>query len=292
MRVFFGVIIFYASFQIFGIEALLKSMAEPFHHLCLDRASHLGSLKHISSAVICGKRLSHSHPLKSSLINLGLIHLFVVSGAHLQFIRNWLPKDIKWTRSPQWIVLFGYVLLTGVGTPVLRAYLQLLTKQLLPKPLQVGPWICLWPGLLCLVILPTELFGFSLAMSWTCALIISQSGLSGWRQSLYLYLAMLPLLSMILIPHPGIILINTLALPAFSVMIFPALVVCMMVPGLSPLLAPVWQILELWLIETGTAVGGAKPILLEPPQFLPMGYCLLLHLGLQVAHISHLRAKN
>ena len=168
-------------------------MCLDFYHQQIFAAYH--------QALVCGSSLPNDSFL-SQLLQVGLIHMLVVSGAHLGFIRN-IFTFLKVPKALSWLLLSAYTLLTGAQAPVMRAWAQQWNQM--PSRL----WRILWAGVLCLGVFG---FSFSLLLSWIATLGVSWPGVrSGWRQALLIYGLMLPALFSLGTQHPLSILWNLLA---------------------------------------------------------------------------------
>jgi predicted membrane metal-binding protein len=247
--------IFALSFWAFSLiicpENLIHVAAQPFQTACLTRAKKTAEMSAIVSAVVCGKRLPHNSDLRDSLIQLSLIHLFVVSGAHLALVKQMLTKVAPANyRTFRFLALGIYGLFCGATSPVVRALLQTLVGAAIPKCWRAGGWQYMWAGLLCLWLLPSQWTQLSLPLSWSCAVLLflcrKQSSL---KTCAVLYIGLLPLLLVVGIAHPIVVLVNLVALPLLSVLIFPCLAANWMIPALTPIVVKIWRPVESTLHE-------------------------------------------
>lgn len=90
------------------------------HTLCLGLLNH-----EITQALACGKRLSFSHS-KDLLLTFGALHLFVVSGTHLYFLKHMLSSNLLLKKN-MWAVqslLFLFVCACNFSAPILRVFLH------------------------------------------------------------------------------------------------------------------------------------------------------------------------
>lgn len=192
--------------------------------LCVQSLGN--SRQGFTPALLCGTGLE-SVALKTSLQQWGLIHLFVVSGAHFLFLEQQLDRPLL-KRIPQILkvgILATFAFATGLGPPVLRASLVLILKFLNRKG--HFNWnsaqILLLAGALCVFYFPKQ-DHFSLQLSWAAALLIS-TPISLHPENLLknalMWIGLLPLLLGLQWPHPLSIIGNTLILPAFQLFLFP-----------------------------------------------------------------------
>ncbi len=112
----------------------LQTQHMKLHDLCIDILNH-----QISQALACGKALKHSNT-KDLILTFGSLHFFVVSGAHLNFVKHYLQK----LKTPKYIEMSAlglFVATCDFSAPITRSYLQhilapkrhfLFPKELLP----------------------------------------------------------------------------------------------------------------------------------------------------------------
>ena len=167
-----------ASFSLRGAAASLR-------HLLIRalRASPLGEeAGGYAAAMLLGNRTSLSREDRSAFSRLGIAHILSVSGFHVGVLIGFLALLFRWLRLPQGarlglyaLVLGGYVLLCGSGSPVLRASLLLLLShrgRMLRRPrsplhLLAAAWI------LMLLWSPVQLTGLSFQLSFGAVLGIA-----------------------------------------------------------------------------------------------------------------------
>ena len=205
---------------------LFSPVAEKAHFFCLrflpPESRALAELK----ALVCAENFSTLN--ESQLyISSGLIHLFVVSGAHLLLIERLLRKS-KLNSTTIFITLVLYTFACNLGAPVVRCLLAFgLNFFLVSKNIR-------WPTHFRLLIigLATLCFNFnwinsiSLQMSWLAAFLVLlgenffKSRSAFFKQSLF-FVTLLPTIMYFQIPGAGTILLNILFAPVLEFILFP-----------------------------------------------------------------------
>ena len=220
-----------------GVIDLLSHLANsiltnPEH--CLNLLPN-SNQKPILEAVVCGRNLPKEQ-LYSALQTTGLLHLIVVSGAHLIAIEYALNKAEKYLRLPKWATeafLIAYTFLTGFQAPLVRALFQRLFERL-SMHFQLNHLsiqsniISAWT---LLAICPSWINSISFQLSWVASSILAlkpptRKGLTPRAKNLLrsnceIYLALFPILAVLSPPHPLSILINTIAIPLMGGLIIP-----------------------------------------------------------------------
>lgn len=174
------------------------------HEFCLASLNH-----DITQALACGKRLEHSQT-KNIILSFGLLHLFVVSGAHLILIQ----KTLSFLKLPKHFNLAASLLLTmscNFSAPILRVFVQqiLQSLNLIHMPRSLLPLLSF---LLCL---PTSYYmgnAFSLGLSYLFGQIIRLIDLKkSFSQVSILTLAFPIFFKVLGIPHLSSIFLMPLA---------------------------------------------------------------------------------
>ena len=171
------------------------------HSLCLALLNH-----EITQALACGKRLSFSES-KELLITFGALHLFVISGMHIHFLKKilnffYLLKTKPWLM--QWS-LFTFLAACDFSAPLLRVFLnQALYTQIKERPLKVPKLFTLFLSYifsLPICLLFNSLISLNLSFLFGL-LIFVLAKTKGWAFFIKLYLLSLPLFLMVLgLPH-------------------------------------------------------------------------------------------
>ncbi|MBX2989050.1 MAG: ComEC/Rec2 family competence protein [Bdellovibrionaceae bacterium] len=218
-------------------------------------------------SLLCGARVREPL-LQEQLRQNALLHLFVVSGAHLLWLDQWLRRIHLplWCRGGLWVF---FSLACGWQPPIVRALVALGARQ------WGGRWLhglrpdqeSLVAGVATLVLFPAWISSLSLALSWAAALALTLAWGEGWRrewrQGLFLWLCLLPLLAAWSFHHPLGVLINLFLAPVFSVIFLPLGAVCVLFPWFSPLFDFLFgafrHVLGLMPSFQPDAAGGAAP---------------------------------
>ena len=209
-------------------------------------SSALGSL-------VCGLPFPQGQE-KSLFIQLGLIHLLVVSGGHFLIIFSFLQS---FGVAPILMGILGvsYLFVSGFEAPALRFLLGFAIAQLTGKFSQKIPadLAALFAGLMTLILFPQWIKSWSLALSWAAALALAlhQEHLKtqtqrtcAWvdllHKQIWVYLILfIPLLSF-QTPHPITILTNFLLAPLLSFVLFPLGFLAMILSFTAPLFEWAW----------------------------------------------------
>jgi predicted membrane metal-binding protein len=223
---------------------LVSDLSSDLHQSCLDYVQD-SEHKLIYQALACGQRLynyQHVHALKQ----MGIIHVFVVSGMHLSFlsklIHHLFPHQFsKWL---QVVVLTSLVLCCQLQTPALRAWLGVLLSSSNSR-LSLGlssPTRLFYTVILCLIIDPQAYHSISLPLSWTACLGLQLSKKT-WTQSFYCYWILLPIMISFAPLSPWTILVNTLLTPLIGWLLFPLSLLTVLIPALGLITHWLWSLL-------------------------------------------------
>ena len=239
--------LFFLSFFCINLSALSSEV----HEICLQHLNFESSFPDIYKALVCGKRLP-SGEVKQLFVKGGLIHLTVVSGAHLVFLESlWLklplPKTLKVKGLSLFLIL--YALASNLHPPVLRALFSFFLLQL-SHNLQLfwsSTSIILFSALICLIYNVTWVDSVSLQLSVLASLVYSISK-NSLKKSFFIYLFILPLLNRWQNLHPFTVLINWIAAPLISGFLFPLSFLSPFAPFLYKASDFLW-LKFLWLLE-------------------------------------------
>jgi len=279
----------------------------------LEKKLHLNCLSWLPSdskslpelkALVCGESFDQ---LQTSqfYISTGLIHLFVVSGAHLIVLKmiadfllslfaNFLSSSIR--KVLVLIILIIYAGVCEFNPPVMRAlFFIILNSELIfskifwPVHLRI-----LFAGFMSLLFQPTWLSSLSLQLSWLISLggIINvylfkdlhplfQSSL----QSIWIY----PTLLFFQIPSPYFILTNLLFSKLLEIFLFPLALLVGFFPSLICIFDPAIDFLKLILGQT--EMNSLPTELNKTPQLILMNWVLvfLMHFLFHIAWIKRKR---
>lgn len=178
--------------------------------------------------------------LKQLLRGAGLLHLFVVSGAHL----IWLEHLLARIRIPFFFRVAGWTIFSlacGWQPPVVRAWVGLLLIKLEPKwtPALRADQHVLLTGLVTLLLFPPWGDSLSLALSWIAAFALSLPSLEGWKGEFWkcflIWILLMPLLVTWSPAGPVTVLVNFLLAPVFSVVLIPLGLACVALPMALPI---------------------------------------------------------
>lgn len=224
----------------------LASLANLFHHHCLTWIPQSSSYAGLYGAMVCGAALQDAG-LESKLRQTALIHLIVVSGAHLVLIEQTLLYVERHLNLPRWaidILLWGYGFVTLLNPPIMRALLQRSLQRLSRR------WELHWPS--STVIVASGAFGLLLFPAWWTSLsfqlsLMASMGLEYARilkksEHVLVYLLVVPLLLRLHAPHPASILINAALAPVFGLVLLPVSWMGLLVHQLTPLTDKVWSL--------------------------------------------------
>ena len=241
--VFWSVFLFLALFLSSSLD--ISALSHNLHHLCLEKLSFQSSLANIYKSLVCGKRLPAGQ-LKELFIQGGLIHLTVVSGAHLLFLeRVWqkIPLPLFFKTHGLFVVLILYSLASHLYPPVLRALFSFFLFRLSQSfKLFWNPcFITLLSGWLCLVYQPAWVYSFSLQLS-LLACFLQNISTSTIKKCFFTYLFILPIVNRWQALHPFTVLINWTLAPLISGLLFPLSFLSPFFSFLYPLTDTLWAV--------------------------------------------------
>jgi len=214
----------FISVSPFDLELLLP-LSEKLHSWCVQRI-HQSRPDQIDIylALLCGKRLP-TGTLRDVFTHVGLIHLMVVSGAHLIFLEK------MWLKLPSWPFknifisssLVIYSLMAGLHPPVFRALISFFLHRFV-KRFQLfwsSYWVIMLSGVFSLMFNPKWISSTSLQLSLIGALGFVSSRYSKLFSCALCYLLLLPVLSQWTSLHPLTAGVNWIFYPIISVTLFP-----------------------------------------------------------------------
>jgi len=229
----------------FSILSFLDPNVQLLHDWCLQRVAsgEKSPWDVIYSAIVCGKRLPEGE-LKKTFQFLGIIHLMVISGAHLIFLEkmwNLLP-NFRFKNAFLSLFLLMYSMSAGMRPPVLRALFSLLLRRLNTNlKLFWSPyWRVQLSGLLCLFCHTTWFNSLSLQLSWLASMGMANYKLSRLKSCALTFILILPIVSQWGGLHPLSIVINWVITPFFSCLLLPLSLLIIPFPFLRPLTDWLW----------------------------------------------------
>jgi hypothetical protein len=214
----------------------------PFHDKCVSYTPKSVHAE-LYSALVCGTRLSDPE-LKQQLARLGLIHLMVVSGAHLLILEAMGKKllfKLRWARWSLWLILLLFAMANRFQPPVFRA-LALLSLARANSHFRLG-WtraqMVAVAGMISLCVCADRRALASLSLSWTASLALSLASRRSKLESHgVIYVLLIPALLPLAVPHPTSILTNWIFAPVLGIALFPAALFSFFVPGLARFVDP------------------------------------------------------
>lgn len=215
----FSVLIRISFFEF--VEAISLYM----HNTCLHQLPVNAAAAAELRALVCAENFS---TLADSglYVSSGLIHLFVVSGAHLLLLEKMLSNFV----GTKTLLLFltAYALACGMNPPVTRSLFAFaLGAWLSSKNIKWPPHLKILLVGLCTLLFNSEwILSFSLQLSWLAAFLVSAcvaffSGSTPLFRQFLFFVAMLPTLVFFQVPRPLVILLNLFFAPLLELVLFP-----------------------------------------------------------------------
>ena len=218
----------------------LAGISGEMHKYCLNVLPKNSAYWELKAALLCSKSI-YSTPFIKPIKALGLLHLFVVSGFHLQLIYQLLERRIFRSLKSKQIcllsLLFLYTLFCNLKAPVLRAYLQIIFSLRNPH----HSLKTLLGGCLILAIAPQMWSSLSLQLSWCVALVISSKLIHKTLSLLLIYILLFLFLSPLEVAHPISILTTLVFTPLIAFVFLPLSFISALIPALTPLSDPLWR---------------------------------------------------
>lgn len=239
----------------------LTYLGRNLHDFCLRHAPESQWLDYYN-ATVCGSSLP-TDGRYNELIQLGIIHIMVVSGSHLGFLLTLLRvyKVKKQIRGLELFSLFIFVLNCNLQMPVVRAWVHWMLSYGNEKwRLQYQPLlITLLSVVFCVGWHPNSINSFSLLLSWLATLSI-QISRTPLQQSILCYFLLIPVLLHLQLTHPITILINMLYAPLVGFILFPASLITYVIGPLSHWVDKIWELF--WVMNQ--ALLTFTPQLIQP----------------------------
>ncbi len=245
----------FAAVVRFSILHHFEFLTSFLHAKCLERlpvnATALPELK----ALVCAENFSGLF-VSEVFVTSGLIHLFVVSGAHLLVLQNiydrlLLHRDSPLAKNIFFVILFIYGAACEFNSPVSRSVIAIFLMAYLASHKLYWPkhYCLLLVGLATLIIEPAWLQSISLQLSWLAAFVVNLNTEFFrhknfiFKQSLYFF-ALLPILIYFQIPSPLVIVMNLIFTPILEFILFPLGLLVWLIPGLHPLFDSLIELLK------------------------------------------------
>jgi ComEC/Rec2-related protein len=257
MKLLFFIAAFLGAFHYFDLPNKLSTFSLKTQMICQEMLPSMSEERATIGSLICGEKVTDEQN-RTLLQSTGLIHIFVVSGAHLLVISEIL-RFFRVGIFLRAMALLGFALITGLQAPCLRSLISLgvwfflsRNKFFLTRDQKV-----LIAGLFTLALFPQWSQSLSLQISWMAALALSfssafqdrdQSGVQkALSASFWVYLFLLPLISCLGGLHPMSILWNVTIGSFIAFIFFPlcffALLNFYFLKLLEILMKPFWVIL-------------------------------------------------
>ena len=222
----------------------VSELSNNLHRLCLTQLNFETPLADLYKALVCGKRLASNSPLKELFVKGGLIHLTVVSGAHLLFIEKlWekLPLKTGLKTYGLFVFLILYAFASHLHPPVVRALFAFFLFRLShsSKLFWNASFVTLLSGIFCLIYKVSWVHSFSLQLSLLACFLQTLSK-SSIKKCFFIYLFIFPIVSQWQSLHPITIFINWIVAPLISGLLFPLSFLSPFFPILYPISDFLW----------------------------------------------------
>ncbi len=221
----------------------LTDLSGEYHQSCLDIApSSLYRSQY--QALVCGERLPHDSRTLD-LKTMGIIHLFVVSGAHLVFLSKMIAGLSGAKREKSFLsifVLLAFVVICQFQMPALRAWVAIVVQFFNERfKWQLSSSSAIFISVLfCLSLAPTQLDSYSLVLSWIAALAI-RLGRNAFTQSVLVFLLILPVTQSFAALSPWSVVINSFLVPIIGQLLFPLSILSFLHEGFVKITDPLWD---------------------------------------------------
>lgn len=187
------------------IHYILKDLSFWFYKSCFDFFDSDKKYNFLSHKILCSYKapqsLSSENEKQFLLFskNLGLIHLFVASGAHLYVLKNgfeFLLQKIKSKKFFIEIILIIFVLCSNLSCPITRSWMQIQVNNLSKKySLAFSPINqSIIASIGFLLIFPSHILSSSFYLSSCASLCLSLFRKNNFHINLSIYIALFPLI--------------------------------------------------------------------------------------------------
>lgn len=250
----------------FSVHEILAPVAKKAHLLCVQQlpadSTAIAELK----ALVCAENFSGLHE-SQYYITSGLIHLFVVSGAHILLIEKLLLK-FYFHRISIFTILIIYGFACGLSAPIVRCLIAFsLSSYLKNKHIH-------WPPHFKLLIIGSLTLSFnyhwitslSLQMSWIASFLVVlgthfyKENSILFKQSLF-FITLLPSIVYFQIPSPIVIILNILLAPILEFILFPLGLLVLFFNFLNPFFESIIYLFKILLqhLELDYQIQIAEP---------------------------------
>ncbi len=238
----------------FSVLNDLSLLTHFFHFHCLQRIVTTSGAASEMKALVCGENFSKASD-SEIFVASGLIHLFVVSGAHLivleKIVTSRFVLGSTFSKSSLFVLLFIYALACEMNPPVTRSLVSMIFTFLTMnrKIYWTDNFKILLIGLLTLCLNTEWLNSISLQLSWLAALAVSMNRLYFIQAGLLLkqfifFIILWPVLIFFQTPSPAILLSNLMLTPFLEFILFPLGLLTWLFPFLSNLFDQIIYLLK------------------------------------------------
>lgn len=246
-----------STFGRISIYSELNFFTSFFNQLCLNSVPKQSLHVYELNALVCGSNFD-SLSISQLYITSGLIHLFVVSGSHLQVLKKILEKIfgrllIKFQIFII-ILLFLYCACCSFNPPIIRSFFFIfLNLYLKNKKIYWNlNFKLFFSGILCLIFNPLWITSTSLQMSWLISIGLLINNLFMKKkhiliQNFILLIILLPSLVFFQVPNIYTVYLNTFLTPILEIFLFPLALLTVLINFIHPLFDLSIEILKLFL---------------------------------------------
>ncbi len=271
----------------------LARPVQALHSLCITNTPPHQNFGEFYAAIVCGAELPPS-PSSQSLKVLGLYHLIVVSGSHFVVLEKGLHLLAGQKSRRLNIMIFGallgFAIVCRLEPPVVRALSSFMLRKLTEE--QKLFWqphqVTFLSGVATLLAFPVWLTSTSFLLSWTASLLISLPISGALRKHALIYIGLLPILCGFQPLHPLTSVVNWGVGPLLGALLFPASLMAMLLPALTPATDLMWaamihllDFLSARFPAGGDTTGGSL--------WIHWIYLLTLHFVVAVTILRHRR---
>lgn len=288
-----------STFFLLNGNSFLIPLSKTLNSLCLESLPPSSPYLDIYQALSCGVRLPKGS-FKELILKSGLVHLMVVSGAHLVFLERFFnffisKLKIPWGKFWTFLFLLSFTLICQASPPILRSFFQWNLSHLSLK----RAWF--WPAHVrvfvstsfCLLVFPFWWASFSLILSSVSSLIISLGIKRKLLLSFFIYVGLYPFLMYLNPLHPLTIFVVWIFTPFFSLILFPLTLLGSYLHVLTPISDFLWRLTEKGLVLLNGFFELSPLDSSYTSKFLPFfNFWFLFFLFFFTIHIFHYQKKR
>ena len=237
--------LFFIVFSNFFYFLDISFVSDQLHNGCLEKLNFHTPFSDIYKSLVCGQRLPYKD-IRNIFTEGGLIHLTVVSGAHLLFLEKFwrsLPIEKNLKTYGLFIVLILYALTSRMHPPVVRALFSFFLFRISDslKLFWNAGLINILSGLFCLIYKPSWVNSLSLQLSLLASFLQNFSSKSIIK-CFFIYLFLVPIVNRWQTLHPVTIIINWILAPFIGSLLFPLSFISPFFPALYKLTDWLWSL--------------------------------------------------